>query len=137
MIGDVSPVCTSTLKSPQWPLRSWPATGGRREVREEATRKQGSRRAAILAPMTSEMRPFDTSADAYARQTEAYQAMSGSDRVAIAFRLSAMARSATIAGIMARHPDYSTSEAHRALARLTLGDELVRRLWPGQPLVAP
>lgn len=87
--------------------------------------------------MPSETQPFDTSADAHARQTEIYRAMSGAERVAIAFRLSAAARSTTMAGIMARHPDYSMSTAHRALARLTLGDDLVRRLWPGQPLVAP
>jgi hypothetical protein len=87
--------------------------------------------------MPSDARPCDTSADAHAIQMKIYRGMTGADRVAIAFRLSAAARSATLAGIMARHPAYSPADARRALARLTLGDEAVRRLWPGEALVTP
>lgn len=87
--------------------------------------------------MSVDARPFDTSVEAHAVQTLIYRRMTGAERLATAFRLSAGARSMALAGIKARHPEYSTSDAHRALARLTLGDDLVSRLWPGQPLVAP
>jgi hypothetical protein len=82
-------------------------------------------------------KPIDTSADAHAEQARIYRRMSGAERAAIAFRLTATARSATAAGIIARHPAYSPFEVRRALARLTLGDDVAQRLWPGEPLVRP
>jgi hypothetical protein len=87
--------------------------------------------------MPSPSQPFDTSAEAHAVQTDLYRRMTGAERVAIAFRLGAAARAATLAGIVARHPDYSPSQARRALARLVLGDDLVRRVWPDEPLIEP
>jgi hypothetical protein len=84
----------------------------------------------MLTPMSDAMKPFDTSAEAHALQTAIYRRMTGAERAAIAFRLTASARSATLAGIMARHPDYSPADARRAFARLTLGDDLVSRIWP-------
>lgn len=82
-------------------------------------------------------RPFDTSPDAHAVQHDIYGRMGGAGRVATAFRLSAAARAMTLAGIQSRHPEYTDDEVRRALARLTLGDDLARRVWPGQPLIDP
>lgn len=79
----------------------------------------------------------DTSPDADRAQIEAYRRMSGSDRLATAFRLIALARRATLSGIRARHPDYDEEQVRRAYARLVLGDQLTRAVWPRHDLVAP
>ena len=46
------------------------------------------------------------------------------------------ARSITFAGIRSRHPDYSAEQAHAALLRVILGDDLYLRVWPGRTLLA-
>jgi hypothetical protein len=79
----------------------------------------------------------DTSHDADEVQLDAYRRMGGTERVAVMFRLTRMARDAAEAGIRSRHPDYDDARVKQALARLLYGDELVRRAWPGQPLVDP
>jgi hypothetical protein len=66
-----------------------------------------------------------------------YQKLGGRARVAILFRLNETTRQLTMAGIKARHPAYTTEQVRAALARLTLGDELVRQVWPDPPLVEP
>jgi hypothetical protein len=81
--------------------------------------------------------PPDTSADAYRAQIEAYRRMGGTGRVAVAFRLNALAKAMALAGIRSRHPDYDEKQRHLAFARLILGDELVRRVWPDDALVDP
>jgi hypothetical protein len=37
----------------------------------------------------------------------------------------------------ARHPAYDEYQARMALYRLLVGDELFRRAWPAEPLLAP
>jgi len=63
--------------------------------------------------------------------------MGGAARLAIAFQLTETVRRLSWAGIRSRHPDYDDHQVLRAWARLTLGEELVRALWPGQPLLDP
>ncbi len=63
--------------------------------------------------------------------------MSGADRLTIAFELTDMVRRLTMAGIRARHPHYSDDDVFIAYARLTLGDDVVRSVWPGRTLVSP
>jgi hypothetical protein len=82
-------------------------------------------------------RPHDTSDAAHARQNALYRGMSGGERVAIAFRLNALARRAAEAGIRARHPDYSEEQVEMASRRLRLGDELTLLAWPDRELVDP
>lgn len=82
-------------------------------------------------------RPLDTSADAHRVQTEAYRRMEGSQRGAIVFRLNDLARQAAVAGIRARHPEYDGERLRLAYARLVLGDELTRAVWPRHELVDP
>jgi hypothetical protein len=81
--------------------------------------------------------PADTSPDAYRAQIEAYRAMGGSGRAAVMFRLNDLARSTALAGIRSRHPDYDDEQLRLAYARLVLGDELVRCVWPDRDLVSP
>jgi hypothetical protein len=89
------------------------------------------------APARSDFRPVDTTADADAVQLETYRQLSGTERVAIAFRLTALVRETASAGIRRRHPDYDEDKVRAALARLTLGDTLVRQAFPGRDLVDP
>jgi hypothetical protein len=63
--------------------------------------------------------------------------MSGAQRVAIAAQLSEDGRAVAMAGIRARHPEYSDREAWYALQRLLLGDELFGGAWPLAPRLAP
>ena len=80
--------------------------------------------------------PHDTSPSAQAFQDERYR-RGGSERVAIQFRLGSAARAMTRAGIRGRHPGYTDDEVEMALARIILGDALVRQVWPDRPLVEP
>ena len=82
-------------------------------------------------------RPLDTSADADTAQLEAYRRMTGSERLAEAFRLIKMARLAAMSGIRSRHPDYDDEQVRLAYGRLVLGDELTRAVWPDRDLVEP
>jgi len=79
----------------------------------------------------------DTSLDAHEAQILAYRRMGGAGRVAVMFRLSESARRWSIAGIRRRHPEYDDFQLRRALARMILGDDLVRRVWPDRELLDP
>jgi hypothetical protein len=80
----------------------------------------------------------DTTPEAHAAQTEIYRRMTGEERLQIVFRLNHLARATAASGIRSRHPDYTEDQVRLALFRLLLGDdELTRRVWPDQPLVAP
>jgi hypothetical protein len=83
------------------------------------------------------MPPLDTTAEAEAVQIEIYRRMGGSGRLAAMYRLNEIMRATAKAGIRSRHPEYDDETVHRAYARLVLGDELVRQVWPDQPLVKP
>jgi hypothetical protein len=79
----------------------------------------------------------DTSLDAHEAQIHAYRRMGGAARVAVMFRLSESTRRWTIAGIRRRHPHYDDFQLRLALARMILGDDLVRRVWPDFELLDP
>jgi hypothetical protein len=81
--------------------------------------------------------PRDTDPAAQAVQDGIYLAMTGAERVAIAFRLSAAARQLTMDGIRRRHPEYTDEQVRMALLRLLHGDELLRTVWPDRALVQP
>jgi hypothetical protein len=79
----------------------------------------------------------DTSPDAWQVQRDIYRRMSPEARLDLAVRMSEDARRLTLEGIQQRHPEYDLAAARRALFRLLLGDALVLRIWPNEPLVAP
>jgi hypothetical protein len=81
--------------------------------------------------------PFDTSTAAHRVQRDLYLKMGGAGRLAIAFQLNETVRNVAMAGIRHRHPHYTNDEVRLAWARLTLGDDLCRAVWPEQPLVEP
>ena len=82
-------------------------------------------------------RPLDTSPEAHRLQGEIYRRLGGAERLAIAFEMTETVRRLAVAGIRHRHPDYTEEQVLGAWARLTLGDELCRKVWPDRPLVAP
>jgi hypothetical protein len=79
----------------------------------------------------------DTSGEAAAVQLDAYRRLGPEARVELAARLSEETREVALAGIRQRHPGYSEGEAFSALLRLLMGDERVRSVLPGRPLVDP
>jgi hypothetical protein len=79
--------------------------------------------------------PGDTTSDAHRAQRDIYRRLGGRERLAIMFRLNETVRRLALAGIRARHPDYSETRVRQALARLVLGDALVRAVWPDRELV--
>ena len=89
-----------------------------------------------MHPVTAGL-PHDTDEAAQAIQDRVYLAMSGAERVAIAFRLAAAARDLTKAGIRHRHPSYSDDQVHMALMRIIHGDDVVLKVWPDRELVEP
>lgn len=81
--------------------------------------------------------PADTSADAHAQQSEIYRRMGGQGRVAVVYRLNQTVKSLALAGIRARHPEYSDTRIEHAYVRMRLGDAVVRAVWPDRELVDP
>ncbi|HSC26272.1 MAG TPA: hypothetical protein VLD67_03305 [Vicinamibacterales bacterium] len=81
--------------------------------------------------------PFDTTAEAHRLQGEIYRRMGGPARLAIAFQLTETVRRLALAGIRARHPDYTDEQVFQAWGRLNLGDDSVRAIWPDCRLVDP
>src|SRR5262245_9962955 len=80
---------------------------------------------------------LDTTPEASAVQIQAYRAMSGAERMATAFRLTAMIRETTQAGIRHHHPDYDHRQVQLAWQRLLLGDSLFREAFPDSELLDP
>jgi hypothetical protein len=79
----------------------------------------------------------DTSPDVQALQDALYRKLGAYGRVEAAFSLTASVRAIAAAGVRHRHPAYSEDEVGAAVARLVLGDDLVREIWPGRGLVEP
>ena len=83
------------------------------------------------------MKPIDTTLHAHRLQAEIYARMGGAARLSLAFELTEAVRQLAWAGIRHRHPDYSDDQVRAAWARLNLGDDLCREVWPDRPLITP
>lgn len=79
----------------------------------------------------------DTTPDAARVQLEVYRRMTGAQRVELGVKLSMAMRRMVLEGIRARHPEYTDEQARLVLFRVLLGDELFRKAWPGERLLAP
>ena len=79
----------------------------------------------------------DTNPEAAAVQTAIFRRMTTDQRTRAAAEMSAMARAITLENIRARHPEYDAHQARMALYRMLVGDELFRRAWPTEPMLAP
>jgi hypothetical protein len=73
----------------------------------------------------------DTTPEAARVQLEVFRGMPPGKRLELAIQMSEDLRHVVLAGVRQRHPEYSEEENRLAAIRLTLGDELFRRVYPG------
>lgn len=76
------------------------------------------------------MLPSDTTPEAAALQMAVLRRLSPGQRIELALEMSQQAREISAEGWRRRHPGSTRAEAERAIARLLLGEELARRVWP-------
>ena len=69
--------------------------------------------------------PIDTMPDALRAQAAVWRAMTGAQRVELAWSMSEELRSLSMQGIRARNPEFSDAETREALLRILYGDEIV------------
>ena len=81
--------------------------------------------------MAVEFVPADTTPEAAWVQLEAYRHMGGVRRLELAFELSDFLRGFVESGVRSRHPEYDQNQVKLAVIRLTVGDELFRKAFPG------
>jgi hypothetical protein len=84
------------------------------------------------ASMSEPFLPADTSVETARVQQEIYRRMAPQQRLRLAFQMTASTRAITAAGVRSRHPDYTERQVQLAVIRLTLGEELFRRVYPGE-----
>ncbi len=77
--------------------------------------------------------PRDTTEEAREVQVAAYRAMTGAERVALAFELSDDMRTVTIEGIRRRHPNYDDEQVRHELLSILHGPELAAELMKSTP----
>jgi hypothetical protein len=81
--------------------------------------------------MGVEVVPADTTPEAARVQIEIFRRMPPSKRLELACQMSDSARLLSAAGVRHRHPDYGEEQVKMAVIRLTLGEELFRKVYPG------
>jgi hypothetical protein len=81
--------------------------------------------------MSLEYPPADTTPEAAAVQLEAYRRMTPVQRLRIAFEMADSLRRLSAAGVRSRHPEYTEEQVRLAVIRLSLGEELFRKAYPG------
>jgi hypothetical protein len=74
--------------------------------------------------------PPDTTPEAACVQFEIYRRMPPARRLELACRMSDSVRAVAADGVRQRHPDYAPDQVRLAVIRLTLGDELFRKVYP-------
>jgi hypothetical protein len=84
-----------------------------------------------IGDMDVELIPADTTPEAWRVQVEIYRRMSPARRLELACQMSDTLRHTVAAGVRGRHPDYSVEQVRLAVARLWLGDDLFRKVYPG------
>jgi hypothetical protein len=81
--------------------------------------------------MMLEIVPADTTPEAARVQFDVFRRMQPHRRLELAFQMSTTLRNVAASGVRSRHPDYSEEQVRLAVARLTLGEELFSRVYPG------
>jgi len=74
--------------------------------------------------------PSDTSLKAIRVQTEVLRRPGPDWRMTQAFRMSNEMRRVAVAGVRARHPEYTARQVELAVARIFLGDALFQEAYP-------
>jgi hypothetical protein len=73
--------------------------------------------------------PADTNIEAMRKQFEVLQRLGIEGRAEMTFQLSDNLRQITEAGVRLRHPQYDEQAVRREALRITLGDELYRKVF--------
>ena len=81
--------------------------------------------------MKIEIVPADTTAEAARVQLDIFRGMQPHRRLELALQMSTSLRNLAASGVRGRHPDYTERQVQLAVARLTLGDELFGKAFPG------
>jgi hypothetical protein len=81
--------------------------------------------------MALEVIPADTTPEAALVQREVFGRMSPSRRLELACEMSDFVRGIVTAGVRSRHSDYDENKVKLAVIRLTIGDELFHKAYPG------
>ena len=76
--------------------------------------------------------PADTSLEAIRVQHAIYRRMSPEQRLRLMCQMADSARAIAADGVRSRHPNYTERHIQLAVIRLRLGDELFRRVYPGE-----
>ena len=79
--------------------------------------------------MNVELVPADTTPEAAQVQLEIFRRMPAARRLELAFQMSNALRGLVAEGVRSRHPEYGDQQVRLAVARLTLGEELFRRVY--------
>ncbi len=82
-------------------------------------------------------RPSDTSPAAHDLQLAIYRRLGGERRVALGLLMADEGRALALAGVAARHPEYSPQEREDAVRALYLGREVFEQVWPGRIVPDP
>lgn len=75
----------------------------------------------------------DTSPDAYARQLDAWRAMSPADKLALVREMTQAVLLLEREGLRRRHPTLGPAELHQAAIDRRLGPALAARVYPRAP----
>jgi hypothetical protein len=81
--------------------------------------------------MAVEVVPADTTPEAAAVQREVFRRMAPMKRLQLACEMSDFLRGIVTDGVRSRHPDYDEHQVNLAVMRLTIGDELFQKAFPG------
>ena len=74
--------------------------------------------------------PLDTSLEAARVQWRILRQMPASKRLEIALSMGDSLRLLVAEGVRSRHPDYDEEQVRHAVIRLSLGEELFRKVYP-------
>jgi hypothetical protein len=85
--------------------------------------------------MTEPFLPADTSLEAIRVQHAVYRRMTPEQRLTLAFKMIEAARAQSASAVRARHPEYTDRQVELAVIRLTLGEDLFRKAFPGEEVV--
>jgi hypothetical protein len=85
----------------------------------------------IGGDMRAEVVPADTTLEAQRVQFEVFRRMPPGKRLEMALQMSDSLRAVAASGVRGRHPDYSEDQVKMAVIRLSLGDDLFRKVYPG------
>ncbi len=81
--------------------------------------------------MDSELFPADTTREAGQVQLAVFRRMPPERRLELALSMSDSLRALVAAGVRSRHPEYDARQVRLAVSRISLGDELFRKVYPG------